>query len=182
MKLFLMAAASRKDSMNKKLIRIANEIAQEFGETDLAQSEEFPIPMYDGDLETNKGVPEGAKKFVERFSACDGIIISSPEYNFSMPGTLKNLIDWVSRIDPNPLAEKQINLMSASPSMVGGNRGLWSVRVPLECLGANVFSQMFSLASAFDAFDEGNQLKDGGLRDRLKSTIEGFVKEVSLHS
>jgi len=63
-----------------------------------------------------------------------------------MPGVLKNLIDWVSRLMPQPFNGKQALLLSASPSMVGGNRGLWSLRVPLEHLGMRVYPDMFSLA------------------------------------
>src|SRR5205807_813524 len=79
-------------------------------------------------------------------------IISSPEYNGSMSGALKNLIDWTSRFRPQPFDTRHGLLLAASPSLAGGNRGLWALRIPLEHLGARVFPDMFSLAMAHRAF------------------------------
>jgi NAD(P)H-dependent FMN reductase len=91
-------------------------------------------------------LPEGAKEFRKRLLTNDAFIISSPEYNASMRGVLKNAIDWVSRFHPQPFNERHSLLMSASPSMIGGNRSLWTLRIPLEHLEARVFPDMFSLA------------------------------------
>lgn len=87
-------------------------------------------------------------------------MISSPEYNASMPGVLKNVIDWVSRASPQPFDGHHALLLSASPSMVGGNRSLWSLRVPLEHLGVRVYPGMFSLAQAHTAYDEYGRIAD----------------------
>jgi chromate reductase len=92
-----------------------------------------------------------------------------------MPGVLKNAFDWVSRMQPQPFHERHCLLMSASPSMVGGNRGLWSLRVPFEHCGARVYPEMFSLAQAHRAFDEGGQIASAELRQRLEATIVGFL-------
>ena len=81
-------------------------------------------------------------------------MIASPEYNASMPGVLKNAIDWTSRHRPQPFHARHALLLSASPSMLGGNRSLWALRVPLEHLGTRVYPDMFSLAQAHTAFDE----------------------------
>jgi NAD(P)H-dependent FMN reductase len=91
-----------------------------------------------------------------------------------MPGILKNLIDWTSRFRPQPFHEKHALLLSASPSMVGGNRGLWSLRVPLEHLGARVYPDMFSLAMAHKAF-AGDQLADPKLQERFDKNLEAFL-------
>lgn len=172
----LMAASLRKDSVNKKLIRlVAKLLESQKHDIDLAEFSEFNAPLYDGDIEANQGIPEGANAFAKRMQASDALIISSPEYNFSMPGTLKNLIDWVSRIKPLPFAQKKIYLMSASPSLVGGNRGLWSIRIPLEATNALVYPSMFSLASAYDAFTEEGALKDEKLQERLVDDVASFV-------
>src|SRR6185295_307938 len=110
-----------------------------------------------GDNETASGNPGGAEEFNKRILANDAFIISSPEYNGSMLGLIKNAIDWVSRFRPQPFNEHHALLMSASPSMGGGNKSLWSLRMPLEHLGARVFPDMFSLATAHKAFTaEGN--------------------------
>jgi chromate reductase len=110
-------------------------------------------------------------------------VISSPEYNASMPDLLKNAVDWVSRASPQPFNERHGLLMSASPSMVGGNRGLWAMRVPLEHLGAGVYPDMFSLARAHTAFDEHGGIADEQLRDRFEATIVSFMNlvEASKH-
>jgi chromate reductase, NAD(P)H dehydrogenase (quinone) len=115
---------------------------------------------------------------MDRMKHADAVVISSPEYNFSIPGTLKNLIDWVSRENPMPWKGVRMLLMSASPSLVGGNRGLWATRVPLECCGAIVHPDMFSLASAYEAFDAQGNLKDQALSNRLKATVQTFTQFV----
>ena len=110
-------------------------------------------------------------------------MISSPEYNASMPGLLKNTIDWVSRFSPQPFNEKHGLLLSASPSMVGGNRGVWALRVPFEHLGARVYPDMFSLAQAHQALNSDGRIANPQLQERFESTIVGFMDlaEASKH-
>src|SRR5678815_3985474 len=91
-----------------------------------------------------------------------------------MPGVLKNVIDWVSRIKPQPFNGRQAMLLSASPSMVGGNRGLWSLRIPLEHLGARIYPDMFSLAQAHKALVEGD-IADAALRARFDKNLQAFL-------
>jgi NAD(P)H-dependent FMN reductase len=88
---------------------------------------------------------------------------------------LKNLIDWTSRLRPQPFNGKQVFLLSASPSMAGGNRGLWSLRIPLEHLGARVYPDMFSLAQAHEAFADDGRLKNDLLQKRFDETIACFI-------
>lgn len=181
MKLLMLAASLRMDSCNKKLITVSAQIAKKQGITvDLADFSEFSTINYNADIQTTTGFPKEVTNFVARLEASDGLVISSPEYNFSIPGHLKNLIDWVSRINPMPWKGYPILLMSASPSLVGGNRGLWSTRIPLEACGAFVFSDMFSLASAYAAFDEHGQLKDSSLLERLSQNIAEYIPYVSM--
>ena len=84
-----------------------------------------------------------------------------------MPGVLKNLIDWTSRFRPQPFDGKHGLLMSASPSMGGGNRGLWALRMPLEHLGARIYPDMFSLAQAHKTLVDGD-IEDARLRERFE--------------
>ncbi|MDX2165382.1 MAG: NAD(P)H-dependent oxidoreductase [Gammaproteobacteria bacterium] len=176
MKLLMLAASFRKDSFNKKLIHIAENLAKELGvTTTLVEFNDFIPPMYNGDDESSTGFPESTKEFEELIKEHDALVISSPEYNFTMPGTLKNFIDWLSRLNPTPLKNLPILLMSASPSMVGGNRGLWNTRIPLEYCNAFVYPGMFSLSMAHEAFDQNNQLKDENLLKRLKQNIADFI-------
>lgn len=176
MKLFSFAAALRKDSLNKKLIRLANGLARKHGaDVDAAEFNDFEMPLYNGDIETGVGIPDGALALKERIERAGTLMISSPEYNFSMPGTIKNTIDWLSRLKPVPLKNKRALLLSASPSLVGGNRGLWSLRVPLEGLGVFVFPDMFSLSKAHEAFDEQGGFKDPQSLARLEDIIKSFL-------
>lgn len=176
MDIFMFGASLRKDSYNKKLITLAAKIVEKYDhQTDLADFSEFDMPLYNADIQA-QGFPKNVTAFIERMHRSDGLIISTPEYNFSMPGTLKNLIDWVSRVKPMPWKDQSILLLSASPSQVGGNRGLWNTRIPLECCGAVVHPEMFSLAQADSSFDNQGNLKNADLTKRLDDTIQNFIK------
>lgn len=173
---FLVFSASlRNDSLNSRLARLAEVVIGKNGATvDFAQMSDFDCPSFSQDQEVI-GMPAGAIEFQKRLLENNAFIISSPEYNGSMPGLLKNAIDWVSRFRPQPFREKHALLMSASPSMAGGNRGLWSLRMPLEHLGANVHPNMFSLAQAHQAFDAAGQISDPILAKRFEDNIIAFM-------
>jgi NAD(P)H-dependent FMN reductase len=174
---FLVFAASlRADSLNAKLASLAAKIIEQHGgSVDLANMVEFDVDSFDQDVQDAEGIPPGAEEFRRRLEACDAFVIASPEYNASMPGMLKNAIDWVSRYRPQPFNEKHCLLLSASPSMVGGNRGLWALRIPFEHLGARVFPDMFSLAQAHKAFTEQGTIENTQLSQRLVLTIKAFM-------
>jgi NAD(P)H-dependent FMN reductase len=139
---------------------------------------DFDSVSFDFDVEQETGVPEPATRFRRWLEAADAFVIASPEYNASVPGALKNLIDWVSRVRPQPFNGKQGLLMSASPSMAGGNRGLWSLRVPLEHLGSRVYPDMFSLAQAHEAFSADGRIANDVLQARFAETIGCFLELV----
>jgi NAD(P)H-dependent FMN reductase len=171
----IFAASLRADSLNRRLAALAARVAQQSGaNVDLASMREFDVPSYDGDIEKADGLPKGADELRRRLMACDAFIVSSPEYNGSMPGLFKNLIDWTSRFRPQPFDGKQGLLMSASPSMMGGNRGLWALRMPLEHLGARVYPDMFSLAQAHKALVDGD-IGDAALRARFEKNLQAFL-------
>ncbi|HSR41045.1 MAG TPA: NAD(P)H-dependent oxidoreductase [Longimicrobiales bacterium] len=174
---FLVFAASlRAGSLNSRLAELAAEVVEAHGGTaDRASMAEFDCPSYSQDTQQGEGFPPGAEELRRRLEANDAFVIASPEYNFSMPGALKNAVDWVSRYRPQPFNERHGLLVSASPSMVGGNRGLWSLRVPLEHLGARVYPDMFSLARAHEAFDEEGEIASESLADRFERTVTGFM-------
>lgn len=175
-KVLIFGAAMRKDSLNVKLAELAAVAASANGATvQRASMLDFDCPSYDGDAEREGGVPPGAQLFSQQLTETDAFVIASPEYNASMPGCLKNVIDWTSRIRPQPFNGKQACLLSASPSMTGGNRGLWSLRVPLEHLGARVYPDMFSLAQAHEAFDVTGQLANSLLKKRFDTMLQCFL-------
>ncbi|MFO7180181.1 MAG: NAD(P)H-dependent oxidoreductase [Pseudomonadota bacterium] len=175
LRVLVFAASLRRDSLNRKLAALAARKAMRHDVVvDLATMHDFSVPLYDGDLEATQGIPRGAHELRRRLLECDAFVIASPEYNASMPGTLKNLIDWTSRFRPQPFDGRHGLLLSASPSLAGGNRGLWALRVPLEHLGARIYPDMFSLAMAHNAF-AGDDIADTTLRARFDKMLEAFL-------
>ncbi len=178
-RLLIFSASLRAASYNSQLARLAaHTIERHGGAVDLAMMEEFECPSYDQDVQDAASFPPGAEAFRRRLEASDAFVIASPEYNASIPGTLKNAIDWASRYTPQPFNARHGMLLSASPSLVGGNRGLWALRVPLEHLGARIFPDMFSLAQAHQAFDVRGKLVNRQLSARLDSTLGAFMELV----
>ncbi len=163
-KILAFAGSTRTDSYNKKLIRIAVAGAKAAGaDVTLIDLRDFPMPLYDGDLETREGLPANAVKLKELFLKNQGLLISSPEYNSSIPGVLKNAVDWVSRGDEKPLAcfeGKTAALMSASPGALGGLRALVPLRLMFSNIRVMVMPDQISVPKAHEAFDADGRLKD----------------------
>jgi chromate reductase len=176
LRVMVLGASLRKESLNVRLATLAAQTVRARG-ADVHQPRmaELDCPAYDQDVEATAGIPQGARELCRLLKESDAIMIASPEYNASIPGYLKNTIDWVSRFRPQPFNGKQAFLLSASPSMIGGNRGLWSLRVPLEHLGARVYPDMFSLAQALEAFAGNGRLRNDLLQKRLDDTIGCFL-------
>lgn len=178
-RILVFSVSLRKESFNTKLAKLASVVIEKHGGVaDFADMKEFDTPSFNQDLEVNDYHPAGAVEFRKRILKNDAFIIASPEYNASVPGLIKNSIDWVSRFRPQPFNEKHALLMSASPSMVGGNRGLWQLRIPLEHLGVNVFPNMFSLAMAHKAFDTSGYIADEMLAKRFEDNVTAFMNLV----
>jgi NAD(P)H-dependent FMN reductase len=172
----VLSGSARVGSLNTKMARLAaTTIEANGGSVDFATIGDFALPAYNGDDEDEAGIPTEAEALRARIEAADAMIIDSPEYNGAMAGCVKNAIDWVSRFRPQPFHGRHAMLVSASPSMVGGNRGLWSLRVPLEHLGAHVFADMFSLAQAHEALDASGQIMRTSLKERFDETIAAFM-------
>ncbi len=180
----MFCASLREGSLNGTLAQLAAATLEANGGiVDRASMREFDCPSYNFDVQTADGFPPGAEEFHRRLEAADAFVVASPEYNASMPGLLKNAIDWVSRYSPQPFNERHGLLLSASPSMVGGNRGLWALRMPFEHLGARIYPDMFSLAQAHKAFDAGGRIADAELQVRFETNIVNFMDlvEASKH-
>ena len=178
-RVLVLAASLREQSLNERLAALAAAAVEaNGGRADRASMRDFDCASYDGDEDRAGHMPEGATRFRDRLQSADAFILASPEYNASMPGMLKNLIDWTSRFRPQPFTRHHGLVMSASPSMVGGNRGLWSLRVPLEHLGARIYPDMFSLAQAHQAFGEDGRIKDTQLQQRFDATISCWLQMV----
>ena len=166
-KILVFGGSLRTDSYNKKLARVAAGYLGEAGaDVTFIDLRDYPMPVYDGDLEAAQGLPEAAKKLKKLFIKNQGFLIVSPEYNSSVPGMLKNVIDWVSRPasrDEPTLAcfdKKIAALCSASPGGLGGMRALVHLRALLENIGTLVIPGQVAVPRAHEAFDENGLLKD----------------------
>ncbi len=175
MKLLTFAASLREGSLNRKLIRVAARYAEEAGaEVDLVHFRELAPPLYNADVQENDGFPAETQRWKELLETCDGMIIASPEYNYSLPGTLKNAVDWISRIRPGPLRGKTALLISTSTGQFGGIRGLWQLRIPLEGLGVHVYPDMYVLPWGSKMFDEEGRIVEEERGEFLKKMIVSF--------
>jgi NAD(P)H-dependent FMN reductase len=179
MKLLAFTPSLRAASTNKKLVAWASVVAGQNNATvDLVDFHDFDMPPYDADLQ-EKGFPAGTLKFANRIQAADGLLIAVPEYNFSIPGNFKNTLDWVSQIKPQPLGGKSALLLSASISSVGGARGLWQTRIPLEALGVFVYPEMYSLPRSGEAFDTNDKFIDVENLTRLEKIVKAYLRVAS---
>lgn len=186
-KILAFAGSARRDSFNKKLIQIAAKGAEDAGaEVTLLDLADFPMPLYDGDLEAEHGIPENVKALKELFLAHQGLLISCPEYNSSITPLLKNTIDWVSRPveGEGPLAAYQgkvCSIMAASPGALGGLRGLVHVRAILQNIGVIVLPKQMAISQANNAFAEDGSLKDSKQQETitgLGKTLCGFLQKL----
>lgn len=166
-KILVFAGSVRNDSVNKKLARCAAEAVKKQGATaHFIDLRDYPMPLYDQDLEDAAGLPENTKKLKKLMNECQGFIIVSPEYNSSIPPVLKNAIDWASRKESPEEKDlacfrgKTALIMGASPSFMGGMRALVQLRSILGNIGVLVLADQMTLPNAFEAF-----LPDGSLKE-----------------
>jgi chromate reductase, NAD(P)H dehydrogenase (quinone) len=165
-KILAFAGSARKESFNKKLVKIAAEGAKNAGaEVTYLDFRDLPLPLYDEDIEAAERLPDNVRKLKALMKAHHGFVIACPEYNSSITPLLKNVIDWASRPEPEepPLAcfnEKVAVLMSTSPGVLGGLRGLVHVRSILSNIGVLVLPGQKAVGNAYQVFDESGKLKD----------------------
>jgi len=181
------AGSHRKGSWNGRLVEVAATGAQQAGaQVTLVNLADYPLPLYDQDLEAETGLPEPGRRLRELFLSHDGLMIASPEYNSSLTPLLKNTIDWMSRPQPGEPALKAFTgkvavLMSASPGALGGLRGLVHVRSILGNIGVIVLPQQIAIPKATEAFDE-HSLRDAKQRESVENlgcTLAEFLRRLS---
>ena len=165
MNILVFAGSTRRESVNRKLARVAAQAVEAAGgQATLLELSDYPMPLYNGDLEAESGPPEHAFRLQEAIAAHDGLIVVSPEYNHSIPALLKNTLDWVSRAPrvkgANPFAGKVTGLMAASPGALGGLQGLDTVQRVMTTVGALVLPKVVALPKADKAFDAEGRLTD----------------------
>jgi NAD(P)H-dependent FMN reductase len=168
------AGSARRDSFNKRLVRAAVRGAEAAGVAcTCIDLRDYPMPLYDGDLEAESGPPEAAARLRQALLDHEGLLISSPEYNGSISPLLKNCIDWASRSpkatpDLSPYQGKVAALMAASPGPLGGLRGLRIARELLANIGVTVLPGQMTLRRAAEAFDSDGELADAGQRGQAE--------------
>ncbi len=170
------AGSARRDSFNRKLIKVAATAAEEAGaRVTLLELGDYPMPLYHGDEEERDGAPENCLKLQQMVHGHHGLLIATPEYNSFFPPLLKNTLDWLSRETANmPGGDcyrgKAVGLLSASPGRLGGMRALANLRAQMTALGCIVHPASASIGQAYQAFDD-----DGGL---LEDSYRKMVDEV----
>jgi NAD(P)H-dependent FMN reductase len=187
-RLLFIAGSAREASFNKKLARLGAEIANANGiAATFADLGDYPMPIYDGDLESREGPPENARKLKALIQVHAGIFIASPEYNAGITPLLKNALDWVSRIRDDGEAPLQVYktrvfaISGASPGRFGAMRSLIALRQSLTLgMGALVLPEQVAVANASEAFDEQGHLKDKAQQDLLKALIQKLARAAKI--
>lgn len=181
------AGSTRTGSFNKRLVKIAASGATTAGaDVTLIDLRDYPLPVYDGDVEARDGLPANARKLKDLFLANEGLLISAPEYNSSITAVLKNTIDWVSRPVPgeaplNCFDGKVAALMSASPGTLGGLRGLVHVRAILQNIRVLTIPEQVAVSNADEAFAPDGSLKNAKQREAVEALgakVAGLVSRL----
>ncbi len=182
----MFAGSIRRDSYHRRLaLAAAGRLAEAGADVTVADLRNYPMPLYDGDLETSLGLPDRAEAFKELLRGHDGFVIASPEYNGSFPALLKNAIDWASRPEPGEghlavFRGKTAAILAGSPGMGGGHRGLRHLRELLEMMGVNVVDSQVTIPRVQEAFDSQGRLvrpEDAASLERLVDDLMAAAEE-----
>ena len=167
----------RKVSINTGLLRAAAQNAPQGCEVSIESIKD--IPLYDGDIEDTQGIPSAAASLKESIAAADGLLIVTPEYNNSIPGVLKNVIDWLSRPPQDRskvFANRPIGIMGATPGNSGTAFSQYAWLPVFRILGAQVWTaKSLWVSSTSDKFDENGILKDESTLKQVAEYMDGFV-------
>ena len=178
MKILGFAGSLRTESYNKKALRVALQGAKEAGaQVEEVDLRELQIPPYDGDIEDSKGLPDSVKKLKHKIDKADALLIASPEYNNSISGVLKNVIDWVSRKGEkgtDVFKNKPAAMVTVSPSRYGGLRAAVAFRTIARSVGMYLMNEEVQVAGAADVF-EGEKIVNGRVERQLKDLGKSLV-------
>lgn len=183
LKILVIPGSLRTGSLNAKLAAImAFELAQAGAEVTRISLGDFPLPIYDGDLQAKSGVPKQAVNLKRMMSAHHGVLIVTPEYNSSVPALLKNAIDWVTRVhDPQEsrgqvFRERAFAIAAASESRLGGTRALAALRLILSACQATVIPSQLALSFAGEAYDDMDRLKHPADLEALRALVRQLIE------
>jgi NAD(P)H-dependent FMN reductase len=182
LKILIIPGSLRTGSHNA---RLAAQAAYEFTQAgvDVTQLSlgDFPLPIYDGDLQAKSGVPKNAVNLKRIMAGHHGVLLVTPEYNASLPPLVKNTIDWLSRVqDPNEargqvFRERPFAIAAASESRLGGTRVLAALRLVLSALQATVIPNQLALSFAAQAYDDMDRLKNPADIGALKALVRQLI-------
>lgn len=187
-RILVFGGSLRRDSFNHKLAAFAGEAAKETGaETTVIRLRDFPMPLFDQEIEDATGMPPEARRFKKLLIEHDGFLVASPEYNSAMSSALKNAIDWASRTETEgepPLAAfkgKSAVIMAASPGALGGLRGLVQLRSLLGNIGVTVLPDQVAVPKAHEVFDEAGAIKDAKVAASVQKLGAGLTQFLKKH-
>ncbi len=175
------AGSTRKESFNRKLLRVAVEAAVGAGlEVDHVELADYPIAIFNEDLEAEHGQDANAKRLRRKLEASDGLLLACPEYNGSITPLMKNTLDWLSRSEQGGpgvevYRDKTALLIGASPGRLGASRAMGHLNDVLGNIGVDVLPERFSLPRASEAFDPSGELADAERRRDLEKRIREFA-------
>jgi chromate reductase, NAD(P)H dehydrogenase (quinone) len=183
LKILVIPGSLRSGSHNAKLAAAAShELAQQGVEVTRISLGDFPLPIYDGDLQAKSGVPKNAVNLKRMMSAHHGVLIVTPEYNSSVPALVKNTIDWVSRVQDGHetrgqvFRERAFAIASASESRLGGTRSLAALRLILTACHATVIPNQLALSFAGEAYDDMDRLKHPADIEALAKLVRQLIE------
>ena len=182
LKILIIPGSLRTGSLNARLAAVAaHELVQSGAEVTRISLSDFPLPIYDGDLQAKSGVPKHAVNLKRMLGAHHGVLIVTPEYKSSVPALVKNTIDWISRVqDPHEtrgqvFRERVIAIASASGNRLGGTRALSALRLILTACHASVVPNQLALSFADQAYDEMDHLKHPGDIEALDALVRQLI-------
>lgn len=184
-KLLALAGSTRTDSLNKRLLQAVVDLVPDGdAEVNLIDLRDYPLPLFDGDLEVQEGIPDNAMTLKQLFLDADALLISTPEYNTSLPAVLKNAIDWISRPVPDQswlagISGQVVGAMSASPGSTGGMSALAHLRQMFTNLGALVVPGFTACPNAGEAFNDDGSLANEAQRAVYASYMEQVLSLAS---
>ena len=183
LKILVIPGSLRTGSLNAKLAAImAFELAQAGVEVTRISLGDFPLPIYDGDLQAKSGVPKQAINLKRMMSAHHGVLIVTPEYNSSVPALLKNAIDWVTRVQDlhetrgQVFRERAFAIAAASESRLGGTRALAALRLILSACQATVIPSQLALSFAGEAYDDMDRLRHPADLEALRALVRQLIE------
>ena len=183
LKILVIPGSVRSGSLNAKLAAVAaHALALEGAEVTRISLSDFPLPIYDGDLQAKSGVPKHAVNLKRMMAAHHGVLIVTPEYNSSVPALVKNTIDWVSRVQDPQEARGQVfrdrafAIAAASGNRLGGTRALAALRLILTACHATVVPNQLALSFAEEAYDDRDRLKHANDIDALGAMVRQLIE------